>query len=34
MQSTEYQYKMLNIKAVVEITALSRSTLYELLASI
>ncbi len=31
MQSTEYQYKMLNIKAVIEITALSRSTIYELM---
>lgn len=27
----EYQYRILNIKAVIEITALSRSTIYELM---
>ena len=27
----EYQYRILNIKAVIEITALSRSTIYEMI---
>ena len=27
----EYQYRILNIKAVIELTALSRSTIYELI---
>ena len=27
----EYQYRILNIKAVIEITALSRSTIYEMM---
>ena len=27
----EYQYRILNIKAVMEITALSRSTIYEMI---
>lgn len=31
IQSTEYQYQVFNIKAVIEITALSRSTIYELI---
>ncbi|KAA8733207.1 AlpA family phage regulatory protein [Acinetobacter qingfengensis] len=29
--STEYQYRIFNIKAVIEVTALSRSTIYELI---
>ena len=31
MSSNEYQYRIFNIKAVIEITALSRSTIYELI---
>lgn len=31
MQSTEYQYKIFNIKTVIEVTALSRSTIYEMI---
>ncbi|GAA5003052.1 hypothetical protein GCM10023206_06370 [Acinetobacter puyangensis] len=31
MQSTEYQYKIFNIKVVIEVTALSRSTIYEMI---
>ena len=31
IHSTEYQYQVFNIKAVIEITALSRSTIYELI---
>lgn len=31
MSSIEYQYQVFNIKAVIEITALSRSTIYELI---
>ena len=27
----EYQYRILNINAVIELTALSRSTIYELI---
>ena len=27
----EYQYRILNIKAVIDITALSRSTIYEMI---
>jgi len=34
IQSTEYQYQVFNIKAVIEITALSRSTIYELIKPI
>ena len=30
-QVNEYQYKIFNIKSVIEITALSRSTIYELI---
>lgn len=29
--SVEYQYRIFNLKAVIEITALSRSTIYEML---
>ncbi|MCH4247039.1 MAG: AlpA family phage regulatory protein [Acinetobacter populi] len=29
--STEYQYRIFNIKTVIEVTALSRSTIYELI---
>ncbi|MBJ8453068.1 MULTISPECIES: AlpA family phage regulatory protein [Acinetobacter] len=29
--STDYQYRIFNIKAVIEVTALSRSTIYELI---
>ena len=31
MSSNEYQYRIFNIKAVIEITALSRSTIYEII---
>ncbi|EPG41060.1 AlpA family phage regulatory protein [Acinetobacter junii] len=31
MSSNEYQYRIFNIKAVIEITALSRSTIYEMM---
>ena len=31
--STEYQYRIFNIKTVIEVTALSRSTIYELIKS-
>lgn len=31
MSSNEYQYRIFNIKAVIEITALSRSTIYALI---
>ena len=31
MSSNEYQYRIFNIKAVIEITGLSRSTIYELI---
>ena len=31
MSSNEYRYRIFNIKAVIEITALSRSTIYEMM---
>ena len=31
MSSNEYQYRIFNIKDVIEITALSRSTIYEMM---
>ena len=31
MSSNEYQYRIFNIKVVIEITALSRSTIYEMM---
>ena len=31
MSSNEYLYRIFNIKAVIEITALSRSTIYEMM---
>ncbi|MEN5173630.1 AlpA family phage regulatory protein [Acinetobacter higginsii] len=31
IQSNVYQYQILNIKTVIEITAISRSTIYEMI---
>ncbi|ENV10223.1 hypothetical protein F966_01396 [Acinetobacter higginsii] len=31
IQSNEYQYQIFNIKTVIEITAISRSTIYEMI---
>lgn len=31
VQSNEYQYQIFNIKTVIEITAISRSTIYEMI---